>query len=226
MPKIAEAMVPRTTTDIVYDSLFNEIITLELLPGAKISEAEVAGRLGVSRQPVRDAFNRLGNAGLLTIRPQRATEVRRFSIERIENTRFVRRAVELEVISEACRVWDAERADKLEANLSEQRRAIGSGSTARFHELDYNFHRLICELSGHPLAFETIQECKRPVDRLCLLSLGHYEEVAAILEEHERIANALSRGSLTEARDMVHRHMSRLDNTIAEIHEAHSEYFE
>ncbi|KKK71856.1 hypothetical protein LCGC14_2909720, partial [marine sediment metagenome] len=67
----------RTGVDVVANHLYEEITSLRLLPGAKISEAEIAARFGVSRQPVRDAFSRLENLDLLLIRPQKATEVKR-----------------------------------------------------------------------------------------------------------------------------------------------------
>ena len=116
MLKTMDTPVARTSTDMVFNALYEEISTLKLLPGTKMSEAEVANRMGVSRQPVRDAFNRLGNMGLLLIRPQRATVVRGFSMDEIQNSRFIRLAVELEVIREACAVWDAEKAGLLEAS--------------------------------------------------------------------------------------------------------------
>ena len=64
-----------TTTDRIFDELYQRIITLDLPPGARMSEAEVSRALGVSRQPVRDAFWRLSKLGFLTVRPQRATTV-------------------------------------------------------------------------------------------------------------------------------------------------------
>ncbi|MEL6920239.1 MAG: GntR family transcriptional regulator, partial [Pseudomonadota bacterium] len=48
----------RTTADAVFDQLLDEIVSLSLTPGTKLSEVDVAKRFGVSRQPVRDAFNR------------------------------------------------------------------------------------------------------------------------------------------------------------------------
>ena len=124
MQGIAENFERRTTTDVVFDQLYDEIVSLRLLPGTKLSEADVARRFGVSRQPVRDAFSRLGNLELLLIRPQKATEVRGFSMRHIANARFVRLAVELEVIRHACSVWDETRAGKLEQNLQQQQLAV------------------------------------------------------------------------------------------------------
>ena len=131
---------PRTTTDVVFEALHAQILSLELLPGTRISEADVAARLGVSRQPVRDAFNRLSNLQLLKVRPQRATVVSGFSMTEIENARFVRLAVELEVAKLACLAWDETFVATLNGNLERQKAALKSGQIDTFHQLDYDFH--------------------------------------------------------------------------------------
>ena len=216
----------RSTADVVFDQLFEEIVTLTLLPGTKISEAEVAKRFGVSRQPIRDAFRRLGNLNLLNIRPQRATVVRRFSLAEIQNTRFVRLAVELEVIGRACEIWQQEHTDLLNTNLDAQKAALSSTDTAQFHALDYEFHQMICEAAELPLAFETIQSCKRHVDRLCVLSLSDNDERDHVLADHMNIAEALADRDADRARAHVRSHAGRLDPVIADIHSAHQEYFQ
>ena len=138
----------------------------QLLPGTKLSEAEVARRFGVSRQPVREAFSRLGNLELLLVRPQKATVVRGFSLERVEHARFIRLAVELEVITQACAVWDAANADILQKNIELQRQALVT-EPKQFHSLDFQFHKEICELGGCPRAIDAIAECRQKIDRLC-----------------------------------------------------------
>ena len=91
----------RTSVDEIFEELHEQIVTLQLKPGDRISEAEIATRFSVSRQPVRDAFSRLVNLDLLLIRPQRATEVKRFSMRQIEKSRFIRSAIETEVLRRA-----------------------------------------------------------------------------------------------------------------------------
>ncbi len=226
MLKVVEAPVARTSTEMVFNTLYEEISTLKLLPGTKMSEAEVASRMGVSRQPVRDAFNRLGNLGLLLIRPQRATEVRGFSMDEIENSRFVRMAVELEVIRRACAIWDAAKAEELAASIDEQQAVIEAGQYDRFHAMDYDFHRLICELTGLPLAFDTIEACKQKVDRLCMLSFNKAQAVNDVLQDHRAIAQSLVDGDPDAACEVMRHHLGRLDKTIVQIHAAHSDYFE
>jgi len=226
MQDLSEKSQRRTTTDLVFDQLHEEIVSLTLLPGTKMSEVEVARRFGVSRQPVHDAFNRLENHDLLLIQPQKATKVRGFSMQRVAQARFVRLAVELEVLRHACTIWDDVRADKLEQNLELQKQALDNVQTERFHALDYQFHELICELSDCLLAYKTIEESKQKVDRLCMLSLGKDEELATVFEDHRQIAEALRNRSVEDASIAARRHFGRLDDTIADIHKAHSEYFE
>lgn len=226
MLETVEQIKPRTTTDVVFDSLHEQILTLKLLPGTRISEADVAEKLGVSRQPVRDAFNRLSNLELLRVRPQRATVVSGFSMSEIEDARFIRLAIELEVARSACKVWNSTCAEALEANLDQQRSAIKAQQIDHFHQLDYDFHKLICTLAGYPLAFRTILQCKQKVDRLCVLSLARKEEVAAVLADHESIAEVLVDGSIKKVESVFRRHLGRLDDVIKDIHDKHREYFD
>ncbi len=216
----------KSTADVVFEKLYEDIATLAILPGSKISEAEIATRFGVSRQPVRDAFRRLHNQDLIEIRPQRATVVRRFSLPEIENVRFIRLAVELEVLERACQVWDQTHTEAIAKNLTAQADAIAAGDGGLFHDLDYEFHKMICELSGLPKAFEAIMTCKRKVDRLCVLSLADSENAADILDDHRSIADALSQRDVDATRAAMRLHVSRLDTTIADIHETHTEYFQ
>ncbi|MEM8751065.1 MAG: GntR family transcriptional regulator [Pseudomonadota bacterium] len=226
MLDLVENLQRRTTTDVVFEQLHEEIASLTILPGAKLSESDIAQRFGVSRQPVRDAFNRLENLDLLLIRPQRATEVRGFSMKRIAHARFIRLAVELEVIRQACSVWDSTCVDTLEQNLQLQRQSLAGGQSDQFHQLDYQFHKLICELGGCPMAFETIEECKNKVDRLCVLSLDRKDESATLFDDHEQLAEALKNGAVEDATRVARQHFARLDDIIADVHKKHSEYFE
>ncbi len=226
MQKMVQPIERRTTVDVVYDELYDEITTLKLLPGAKLSEADIARRFGVSRQPIRDAFNRLESKQLLWIRPQRATIVRGFSMAQIAHARFVRVAVELEVLRAACKIWDDARAAELRRNISNQKSAVEDDDSSGFHRLDYLYHKMICELGGHPLAFNTIEDCKQSIDRLCVLSLDRRDEAATLIQDHEDISSALENRDIVLASEAARRHFARLDDTISDIHKKHTNFFD
>ncbi|MFL4470929.1 GntR family transcriptional regulator [Tateyamaria armeniaca] len=134
----------RTSVDDIFDYLHDEILSLRLRPGDKISEAEIAAQFGVSRQPVRDAFSRLATRDLLLIRPQRATEVKRFSTREIVKSRFVRAAIEQDVLRRAAKHCDAAGAADLDAAIADQEQTIDDDDVEAFTRLDYEFHKTLC----------------------------------------------------------------------------------
>src|SRR5690348_537099 len=61
--------------DRAYEAIRDAIVGGELAPGAVVRDAELAERLGLSRAPVREAFSRLVDEGLLESKPQSYTRV-------------------------------------------------------------------------------------------------------------------------------------------------------
>jgi len=215
----------RTSADVVFDFLHDEIQSLRLVPGAKISEAEIAAQLGVSRQPVRDAFGRLHNLGLLLIRPQRVTVVQKFSLEKIASARFTRQALEAEVLHFAVAFWDEAMLPAFQKNLASQRAAMEAGDVEQFHELDLAFHGLLCQAADRDFAFASIVKTKSEVTRLCVLSLTANDEMAQLIEDHEKIFDCLSKMDEAAAVAAMRVHLSRLDTTIDAIYRTHAVYF-
>lgn len=226
MPDTAQIRGRRTSVDVVFDHLYQEIADLRLRPGDKISEAEIASQFNVSRQPVRDAFSRLDNLGLLLIRPQRATEVKRFSWREITKSRFVRASVEAEVLRRAAANCDAIGAAQLDASLIQQDAIVTVGSYEKFSNLDYQFHQTLCNIAGVGFAFEVIKHEKAKVDRLCMLSLSKENRMALLLDDHKAITACVkaSDGEGAVAAGMLH--LTRLDDTITAISDANPDYFD
>lgn len=216
----------RTSVDDVFDTLHEQIVTLHLKPGDRISEAEIAAQFGVSRQPVRDAFSRLANLDLLLIRPQRATEVRRFSMRQIEKARFIRSAIEKEVLRRAATHCDAQGEARLNASLADQQAAVEAKDVEKFGQLDYAFHEVLCAIGQVEYAFEVILEEKAKVDRLCMLGMEKEQRIPELLDDHGAIAEAVIAHDADAAIAAGLKHLSRLDATIERITATNANYFE
>ncbi len=221
-----ETQERRTGSDYVFETLFEQIVSLELLPGTKISETEVAKSFGLSRQPIREAFTRLASMNLLLIRPQRATLVRPFSRELISNARFVRTAIELEVIRSFAESRDKAFDAELKINMRQQREAIAQKDAKLFHELDYDFHKLLCLAAGKAFAFDIIAANKAQVDRLCMLSLTSAEAMGSLHADHEALLEALVSGDGETGAKVLRTHLDRLTPTIDALYTTHRGYFE
>ena len=226
MPELTPNAPRRTAADDVFERLHADIIEMRLTPGTKLSEVEIARQFEVSRQPVREAFIRLHDLDLLQVRPQRATEVRRISESSILNARFVRTAVEIEVVRRACaRPIDA--FDKrFETNLRQQRSAIEAKRTGRFQTLDGEFHHMLCRAADCEFAYATVAATKSQISRLCLLSLTDQAELLETHEDHRSLHALVRAGREAEAVALIRLHLSRLDGVLRSVRESHPEYFE
>ena len=210
--------------DQVLEVLQSRILTLELPPGAKLSEADVASQLGVSRQPVRDAFWRLSKLGFLHIRPQRATTVTLISGADVLRAQFIRTALESETCRTFCRVRSDDDLAALDALLDRQQAAIDAGQREIFHALDDQFHREICARSGVGFVWDLIHESKAHMDRVRMLSLDASSQKLAI-SEHREICAAVRARDEDAAADALRRHLSRIRNLISVLKEQNHSWF-
>lgn len=215
---------PVSITDRVYEVLYNRIINLDLPPGSKLSESEVSNQLGVSRQPVRDAFYRLSQTKLLMIRPQRATVVMPISEEAVYEAIFIRTALEQETVRSALPNMTPAHIKVLEENLKGQARTIKQDDRVGFHNLDEEFHFKICEYAGHDHVWTLIQNNKAHMDRIRYLSLETGAEAA--LAEHRLLLKAFTAGDEKRALAVMRTHINRIGNVSENIRELHAEYFE
>ena len=226
MIKMAGLTERRTSVDEVFDYLHGQITSLELRPGDKISEADIASRFGISRQPVRDAFSRLSNLDLLLIRPQRATEVKRFSLREIKKSRFVRASVEKEVLRRAAAQCDDDGITRLDVALAAQDRLVEARDVDGFGLLDYEFHKIICEIAKADFAYDVIMTEKAKVDRLCRLGQSKEQRLPYLMADHLKIADAIKSQDADLAVEAGMFHLSRLDETIERITATNANYFE
>lgn len=219
-----EPLVRVSVTEQVFEALHNRILSLELPPKAKLSEAEVSKQLNVSRQSVRDAFYRLSVLGFLVIRPQRATIVSQISANEVYRARYIRTAIEIENIRQACRIMGPGDWNELQSIIDQQETAITSGDNEAFHELDNGFHRAICERAGVPYAWDAIQENKVHTDRVRFLSLAFSARDS--LNDHIQILDGLRARDVDAATQAVRAHLSRIEGAVAQLREQNHEWFD
>lgn len=221
--RVLEPLNRPSVADTVFDELHRQILSLELPPGTKMSEVEVAKALGVSRQPVRDAFYRLSKLGFLSIRPQRATTVSQISEKAVHQARFVRSAIEAETVRTACERLTDDDIRVLDNLLERQRRAVEAKDAETFHQLDDQFHREICERSGLGFAWDLIRENKAHMDRVRFLSLSFGSQNA--LDDHVEVMDAIRRRDTQQAVALMRKHLSRILEQLPRIRSEHSEFF-
>src|SRR5712671_4103631 len=110
----------------VYDILVEMIITRELQPGAHLVEHELAEQLGVSRQPVREALQRLQSEGWVDLRPAQGAFVHKPTDDEVDQLLAVRCLLETESARLAARSASPEVVKQLRGVLREGRAALAA----------------------------------------------------------------------------------------------------
>lgn len=222
MPKLDVTERP-SVADQVFEELRRQVLSLELTPGTKISEVEIAKAMGVSRQPVRDAFYRLSKLGFILIRPQRATTVTPISQTSVMQARFIRTALEAETVRVATTALTDADLDALGEILEGQRIAVETKDGLGFHRLDEAFHYQICARAGLAFTWDLIVETKWHMDRVRMLTLA--SDTAAAYEDHVRIFEALRSRVPEQAEQTMRDHLSRIVKQLERIRGENNAWF-
>lgn len=211
----------------VLRALRDAIVRIELPPGAHLSEAELARRFGVSRQPVREALIKLQEAGLLCVRPQRGTVVQRISVAAVHDARFVREAVEAAVVREAATMRPPGLVAELGGLIAAQERAATrEGGAAEFLRLDEAFHRALADGIGRVFAWTALEPIKAQMDRVRFLSMEGATPLPELIRQHRAIAEGIAAGDPDRAEAALRTHLREILASLPRIAEAHPEYFE
>lgn len=201
----------------------NRIIRSDLKPGSRVSEAEFAAEFCVSRQPVREAFIVLSNQGLMDRRPQRGTYIPKISLQRVRETRFVREAIESDVVKLAVQQFTESQVDELNAQLEVQA-LCKSDEAEKFMLLDDKFHQTLADEVGQSHAWQVVEGLKVQMDRVRLLSLQQFPTLV-LLEQHRAIVNAISDKDMPKAEAEIRAHLNNINSDLEIIAKNNPEFF-
>jgi DNA-binding GntR family transcriptional regulator len=209
----------------VFDAIRQAVVQLQLRPGNLLSEADVARQLGVSRQPVREAFIKLADVGLVEVRPQRGTFVKLISIREVQNARFIREAIEIAVVRKAALEASRGRIAELERILADQREASERGDHVAFLRLDEAFHQAIAHIADCDHAWRVLEGLKAQMDRVRYLSMPDATPIDTLIGQHAAIVDALSRHAPDDAEAAMRAHLSEILTSLPRLAQAHPGLF-
>ncbi|MBU9808779.1 GntR family transcriptional regulator [Rahnella sp. C60] len=210
----------------IYRTLRQDIVTCAIAPGAFLSEKEISTRFNVSRQPVREAFIKLAEAGLVQVLPQRGTYVMKISSKRVADGRFIREAVETAVVRRAAMVATDKDLALLGHNLERQTLAAKRQQTQEFLLLDDEFHRTIAQIIDCRLAWETVEHIKATMDRVRFLTLSKVSPPENLIAQHYAIFDGLQAHDPDAAEKAIRIHLQEMISTITPIAEQNSDWFD
>ncbi|WP_102273600.1 GntR family transcriptional regulator [Cytobacillus massiliigabonensis] len=188
--------------DQVYDSLKKAIITLELQPGQRIKDKDLAAEFGVSRTPVREALKRLEDEGLVESLPGSQTRITEIHLEEAKNAFTVVAALQSLAARLAVPIISDEDIQLMEERNTELQKALDKKDVIQAVAADDQFHAVLLKASKN-------DEIERALDRIISkvrrLEFSKFSSVDAAqsLEEHKAIISACQKKDPTLASSLV-----------------------
>ncbi|MGW5384934.1 GntR family transcriptional regulator [Nocardia sp. NPDC003963] len=178
--------------------LTKELVLSGELPGGHLfSETEIAGRLGLSRTPVREAFVRLQAEELLTLVPKRGAIVAPVPPGEAADVLDAREAVETAALRRLLRT--PERIPAVAAALRDaldvQRGSAEHGDLNAFAEADELFHRTLVSAGGNALLIRFYTGLADRQRRMNVAALGPVPDlIPVVLRQHEELIAIIESG--------------------------------
>ena len=211
---------------LVYEELKRNTMSMKLEPGQTMSTQEIATKLNVSRTPVREAFLRLQSEGLVEMIPQRETMVSKISLKRVEQEKFIRECLEMGVIRKFMDKSGCEVEENMAELIQLQKKCGEEKDFVGFLEADDQFHKVLFDVTGQEMAWETIASRNGHYNRLRILYVQRDTAMQESIEQHHKIATLLESGSREEAARALSSHVRRLDIDEAGLIAQYPDYFE
>ncbi|MCF2127255.1 GntR family transcriptional regulator [Strepomyces sp. STD 3.1] len=204
---------PGPLRDRVYEALLELITTRALQPGQHLVESELAGHLGVSRQPVREALQRLNTEGWVDLRPAQGAFVHEPTEEEADQLLTVRTLLEAEAARLAAANAGRAGVTALEELCDEGERAVAADDVDAAVVLNARFHAKIMDLASNAVLGELAAQVDRRVrwyytpiarQRGRQSWVEHRGLIAAIANRDEQTATRLMREHTEHTRRSYH----------------------
>jgi DNA-binding GntR family transcriptional regulator len=187
-------------TNQAYNLVEEMIVTLELAPGASVSEATLSARTGIGRTPIRMALKRLEHQGLITSLPRKGVFIRPLKVEDELAILEVRRPVERMMACKASRHATRSQREALRFCVDCMVQAAIAGDLHRYLHFDQECDRIIYETARNPFATDFVTLLYSHARRFWVAH-GQAADWVRIANLHSDLMNAVADGN--EARTAV-----------------------
>jgi DNA-binding GntR family transcriptional regulator len=187
MPKTSHSPKPRAS-DQVESELRLLILTLELEPGLAVSESALMKRFGWGRTPLREAFQRLSEQGLLQIIPQHGAVVTPLNLFDFVEVMDAMSLVIGSAASLACKRLTETELEQLDEWVAQGEIAALAGDFERLSAIDYEFHGVLAQATGNRYLSDYLRRLHQIARRFNFAAWKRERNASPSLDEHRQLA--------------------------------------
>jgi DNA-binding GntR family transcriptional regulator len=190
MAEIAAITKGDTLAQRAYTAIRDAIRGGAIVPERVYSEAELAGQMGISRTPVREALIEFARQGLIEVLPQKGFRLRSVSAAERAEVFGLRLVIERFVVEQLAKQASDSDIAALRKVLDRQRKSVAD--PAEFLAADEEFHLLMPRLAGLERSYEMLRTLRGMMWLFGELALAVNERSPHVLEEHRAIVDGIA----------------------------------
>jgi len=198
----------------VYRILKNKIIEGELEEGAKITEAEIANQMGVSKTPIREALRRLVIEGFITLHPNKRMTITKISpkdIKEVFQLRKVLNGLAARLVAEKITEDNIVKFNKI---IQKMKSFARQNEIIKYSKCADGFHFLMMQLSGNERLEKLNNNLRDQAYRYRIKSLKEKGRIKESLKEHQKILDAFITRNPEESCRLCQEHIDNALNNI------------
>lgn len=200
------------------------IINMFLPPGIFISEKIISDMLDISRTPVREAFSVMEKLNFIEIYPQKASRVSLIDIDIIDETSFMRRTLEKEIIKIVCDKCSNKDLILLNENISQYKKNIKNDDLYKLLNIDHNFHEILFSIANKNLTYNIIKDSIKHFNRARIFNIMEMDR-SRILKEHQDIFQAVKEKNSKKAVALIETHLTHVTEDLKFLKSKFPDYF-
>jgi DNA-binding GntR family transcriptional regulator len=192
----------------IFETLRDEILTLELKPGQLIDEASLAERFAVSRSPVREALVRLGSEGLVKTLPNKGTVVAPLNIEEFPQYIDALDLIQRAVTRLAAELHDEDELARIKAAQEAFRDCVENKDVLGMIAKNRDLHLEISAAGKNRILTDTYRRILDEGRRMLRLYFRSYGDMLPpeLCDAHDKMIAAIGKRDLDLAERLAHEH--------------------
>lgn len=199
---------PEALAERVYQALKSDIFEFRLMPGDRFSESDIAGRMAVSRTPVRQALFWLEREGYVEVWYRSGWQVKPFDFEYFEALYDLRTVLECEAVKRLCALPPKECVARLAALQTFWIDSAPLAEGSSVSQQDEAFHLTLVASAGNPEMARIHGELTEKIRIIRRLDFTRDDRVAATYREHRQILQMIFRQQTEEAQRILSDHIA------------------
>jgi phosphonate utilization transcriptional regulator len=183
------------------------ILAGEIAPGAKLTEAWLSERLGISRGPIREAFRMLEEAGLVRQEKNRGVFVRDIPLDEAVEIYDLRAAMDQLVGRKLATAITPDQLKKARALVDRMEAAAKAGDVDAYHLLNLQFHDALVEFAGNRKLAAIYRKLVKELALFRRRNLNDRGVLPHSVAEHRQILKAIASGDAEAAGRAMYEHV-------------------